>query len=556
MTNEVAQNAAKDFANTLNKAFEQFRALLDDYLQIQKKYEKCKCQHNESKNIPANLNDFIADKIDLRIADIKKETEYNTELEEEQTEKESLLDNEFPEISAFDFSVDFNKDKGKHNNELYKEIRNSFGSKSPVFSSKALKQSKSNNSVKSNSSNNSHNNLNLSINDNKTNSFTLFDDQVRDIIIKKSDDKLLPKSNAMSNVGESMINVKNNKMKLDLSAVCNIDTTILSNGKMLKQSKLLFKPIEKPVNFALDNKNLETLCNGTSFEEIATVDEKTNENNIIEFGELNNSEDIIEGSPSVYLTSSKLKKLQLKKSRLKSKATIVKREPEILRTHKMFPKNTKKLLEKITKNKETNSSKDPFTQTIGLKLTDLSMITSTQIKPEKPFTAKANSLTINHTNKVKKELNLSVRSLNNITKEKKCSDGQVKSTKVLINQDLPTTNNDYFFRDYDNPWEARRRKQSKKVTKNNFNNAFHKSKDQLDDVTSRENKAELGDGDCWQCRASNSVFKVSPKGLQTQNDLCSWHKRDLLGEMIRPTPEEFWNPHFVCSITSSIDESS
>ncbi|KOX68669.1 DNA endonuclease RBBP8 [Melipona quadrifasciata] len=284
--NQIARNATKNFAGMLGKAFEQYKKLWNEYLKLLKHYEGVNFEvplELFESNIFDN-KDVIAPAIDQ----VSKNTEASTN---------RSISCSFDSISSVDNIV-------SPNTSINHQIQEDKLLKSPILIKKYLSSKKK--SVTNGQFNleNCKKNEMSSCLPTKLNTSILInlENNVKQETLSENENKCSIIENKNDEIDTSVTK------KLGISTLCNVNTTLLRNGKKLRQSKLVILEDEQSTN-TIDQK-----YNSSNFSTVH-VSPKSKKDIEEKFKNHNNSieEDIIQSSPTKRMKlNSKIKNLKLK----------------------------------------------------------------------------------------------------------------------------------------------------------------------------------------------------------------------------------------------------
>lgn len=284
--NEIARNATKNFAGMLGKAFEQYKKLWSEYLKLRKH-----CEDADFK-IPFQL-------LESNIYDNKPVTALNTSKVSENKKIFTSLYNNVYTNSNSDIDASLN-DKF-----IDKQISEEKSLQSPILIKKRSK------SKKTNITDNNFILENFEINETYPNIpikenisiLTVAGNNFReDAIFEKSQ-----KNKILINENNDEIKCTPNKIsqKLRINTLYNVDTTLLQNGKKLRQSKLMFLPDTQSINTATHESSNISKIHALSISK-KDIEKLENYNKSIE-------EEVIQNSPKKHTElNSKIKCLRLK----------------------------------------------------------------------------------------------------------------------------------------------------------------------------------------------------------------------------------------------------
>ncbi|XP_076653993.1 uncharacterized protein LOC143359723 isoform X2 [Halictus rubicundus] len=297
--NEIARNATKNFAGMLGKAFEQYKKLWIEYLKLQKH-----CQ-NADVEIPFQLFDPTSDNNDIVI--LSQAAENCTNLSNEYTSKTSVnhlkvSSSAYGTMCTSDYTPTVNE-KVLADDKIVDEkqiVKNEL-LRSPVLIRK--RKSKKNYVTPGPA---------ILDDSDEINAFVPVRENIT-ILANSSDEDLSETS--VENDGNQISSILNNNdqiectplsklpKKLGVSKLYNINTTLLPNGKKLKQSRLVFLPTSESKE-TIDQKSQKELTS------LMLPDNSGYSKDV--------DEEIIEDSP----TKRKNLKLRMKSLKLKKKSPV------------------------------------------------------------------------------------------------------------------------------------------------------------------------------------------------------------------------------------------
>ncbi|XP_012056769.1 PREDICTED: uncharacterized protein LOC105619861 [Atta cephalotes] len=508
--NETARKAMESYVEILQKAFEHYQNLWEDYIKLQEKYKQCNALHSSSQVT-----------IDTKIKNEVTSQQSNNADEQENSSTPSCI----PLLRLVTNSIDFNSDTEPSLSDksefLHKDTNENNRPESPIFSK-----------IRSKTGAKSVKKLRLSK--------MLCSDSTSDM---------------KTHHGEKVSSKYNHK--LEISTTHHVETTFLPDGKRLKQSRLAFHPVKnnentilasnvdkhKPVNrlYNVEQNFTEEISIVKDAEEISTENasitastKKDATNNSIDI-----SEDVIEVSPTQKNITSKVKR-RLKLKRKNPARSIIKNSPN--------------------KNKYLNHRPDPSvpeTINVDFGLCPSPKYTSTQIDNDKSLTNTVNTV------KTLKD-KVSTNYLSPIKMDNK-TNVQIKHSIETQKEDLLLIQNfnnikDFAYEDefFDLPVAAKKnnianlkdetddsenKPPEKKMLLNKFK-VFPKRKADVPEQRNMQCKADrekLNGFDCWECRKYYQNLSLSKEELKKRLNQCSRHRH----KYERPnTPEGFWDPEF------------
>ncbi|KYN02306.1 PREDICTED: uncharacterized protein LOC108774356 [Cyphomyrmex costatus] len=494
--NETAKKAMESYIGILQKAFEHYQNLWEDYIKLQEKYKQCNAVHSSSQ--------------------VTIDTKIKNEVTSQQSSNAEIRENgSTPLLRLNTNSIDCNSDIGPSlsdtiNEFLHQDTDENNRPESPVFS-KIFPRTGSKSAKKLCSSK------------------ILYSDSTPDMKTHHSE-KVASKYNH----------------KLEISTTHHVETTLLPDGKRLKQSRLAFHPVKSNQNMILasnidEHKPASRLHNVEQnfTEEISNVNANITEKDTIKNIEI--SEDVIDVSPTQRNITSKVKRRLKLKRKIPSKTLI-----------KSSPSKNKYL------DHRPGSSVVPEIIDVDFGLCPSPKHTSTQIDDDKSlmYTA-ANTLKdkvsrnclspikmynktnthIENSNEGQKEDPLlinKVANLNNI-KDFAYEDKTFYFPTAAKKNDMNNLNDETHLHDSENKPPEK---------KSNKFNVFSKRKADVSKQLNMRCKADrerLNGLDCWECKKYYQNLSLSKEEFQKRLNQCSRHRH----KYERPnTPEGFWDPEF------------
>ncbi|KYN22588.1 PREDICTED: uncharacterized protein LOC108759003 [Trachymyrmex cornetzi] len=512
--NETARKAMESYVEILQKAFEHYQNLWEDYIKLQEKYQQCNALHSSSQVT-------IDTKIKNEATSQQSQQSNNAEGQEN-----SSTPSYIPLLRLVTNSIDFNSDTEpslSDTSEVHKDTNENNRPESPIFS-KICPKTDAKSAKK----------LRLSK--------MLCSDSTSDM---------------KTHHGEKVSSKYNHKL-----AICtthHVETTILPDGKKLKQSRLAFYPVKSNENTVLASsvdkrkptsrlynveQNFTEEISIVNAEEISTENasitestKKSATNNSIEI-----SEDVIEVSPTQRNITSKVKR-RLKLKRKNPARHIMKNSPN--------------------KNKYLNHRTGPSVPEIinvDFGLCSSPKHTSTQIDNDKSLT----NTTVNTVNTLRDKIStnyLSPIKMDNKTNVQFKKFIKAQKEDLLLKQNLNNMK-DFAYEDelFDPPVATKKndmdnlkdetcsddsenKPPEKKALLNKFN-VFPERKADVSEQLNMRCKADrekLNGLDCWECRKYYQNLSLSKEELKKRLNQCSRHRH----KYERPnTPEGFWDPEF------------
>ncbi|KYN39165.1 DNA endonuclease RBBP8 [Trachymyrmex septentrionalis] len=508
--NETARKAMESYVEILQKAFEHYQNLWENYIKLQEKYKQCNALHSSSQ--------------------VTIDTKIKNEATSQQSQQSNNADGQennstpsyIPLLRLVTNSIDLNSDTKPSLSDtsefLHKDTNENNRPESPIFSKICAKTGAK-----------SAKKLRLSK--------MLCSDSTSDM---------------KTHHGEKVSSKYDHK--LEISTTHHVETTFLPDGKRLKQSRLAFHPVKsnentilassihkhKPASrlynveqsFTEENSIVNAKEISTKNTSITASTEKSATNNSTEI-----SEDVIEVSPTQRNITSKVKR-RLKLKRKNLARLIIKNSPN--------------------KNKYLNHRPDPSVVpeiiNVDFGLCPSPKYTSTQIDDDKSLM----NTTVNTAKDKVSTHYLSPIKIDNKTNVqiKKSIEAQKEDLLLIQNLNKDFAYEDEFFdvpvttkkNDMDNLKDEIRsddseNKPPEKKMLNKFN-VFPKRKADVSEQLNMRCKADrekLNGLDCWECRKYYQNLSLSKEELKKRLNQCSRHRH----KYERPsTPEGFWDPEF------------
>ncbi|KAG7196668.1 hypothetical protein KM043_016003 [Ampulex compressa] len=600
LENEAARNAIKSFAGSLEKVFQQYRKLWDEYLLLFKQskgvsLKSCgttpkygsSCEHEDTGHEEHTTQAVLSN---------LKSSKYTSE-----------------DVSSYTSTSKINSDEEDsflcHSKTLCDKLENENYVTSPVFLRKRLKYMKVSSSPKSKGSSRSS----ILLTPEKGMRLS----QMHMEQIANKDDK--PSNNLetlnkikhnahleFSSDFENNCNVPNviepKACKIvKISKIHNVDTTLLSNGKKLRQTKLVFdKPQEKTeITFCQAEENSDNLGIHTKFtpHESTTTNKQSQDLDVLIINNENSErktftankryydqmedgeEEIVEVSPKRVNALSKIKK-HLKLRRKSPEKSTKEYSTKILKNIDYMPDSNIFVSERLTKlrtNNEFASMHNSVQKTLQPCLTKR-LETISDISDSKRA-ADCDIVSSVHLSPIHADLKKYFQDNTGISEKTstvtECN--PIKYVEVeehlqagpleLISQDETF----FTFNDKDEKKEVYEMHDSDFEEKMSFNNTMNKpqlcKKKLLDSfnivpkkkenihthkpIKAKNERAKLDGLACWECDQYYKNLGLSDKRLQQRKNQCSRHRTRYERQS---TPEDFWNPLFPDTMSSTFSD--
>lgn len=499
--NEIARNDIKNFAEVLEKAFEQHKKLWNEYLKLRKHCKDANFKIPFQLLEPDNCNVNA-----VTTADTSQKPSENGKLSIHLCENvpSSISSTLSPYVDAQSENDDSKQNEG---NELLK---------SPILVKK----------------HGQHNNFNTS-------------DRVLVDLEKDKEEK----ENFLVDETNDQIEctpISKTSKRLRISKLCNVETTILQNGKKLRQSKLLLFPDKQSVNTANHKMYSRPECLKSY------TPERNEKMNKIEFQE----EEIIQGSPSKNVKSQFRKRnLQLKRKLMDEKAN----DKSDTFTDKSNS-GTKLSTSEITKSKRDQYLSTTYTSKSK---------TNSYNKNEKCNNIVLNSYALSNT----ENLSVPLQAIKNeiITQKEEnvssdlptqllnASSSQGDETFFeMDDQDMKKFNsNKNMLEDIENNTSKQEMLSENPAPKkrciSNLNIFPEKEVIYYDKIPKTKSEREKLNGvTCWECKEYYEALGLSEGEIQAKKNQCSRHRSFF--PQRPPTPEGFWNHLFPDTLSSTYAE--
>ncbi|XP_011875929.1 PREDICTED: DNA endonuclease RBBP8-like [Vollenhovia emeryi] len=500
--NETARKAMESYIGILQKAFEHYQNLWEDYIKLQ---EKCQ-EYNVYSSSQATVTTSM--KTNDEATSLRSQHSSNANVEESNI---PLLELDTMNTSLINLDYDMTTSSTDASESLRKSADQNSPPRSPVFSRTVSR-------TRSNSAKNF----------------------VRSP--KAVCDNSQPASNINTRDNMKKVSSKCNH-KLELSTTHHVETTFLPNGKRLKQSRLAFCPVksgEKLKQSSNVNRHKANILQNTEITERnfvdvsvantaadATVTGNNATNNTSEI-----FEDVIEISPTQRNVISKVKRCL----RLKRKVPV-------------------KHVNKFSPTKDKYSGPSAALKTVDVDFGFCPSPKHTQMEGAKSLmntavdTLKYNR---NYLSPIKMHKKTDVQVEKFIEARKK---DQLLTNNVPIQNINDSTSEDETF--YLPAEEAANKIDMDNFSLNDTENKPPKKRllfDRLNVLPKRKtdfteqlnmrckaDRAKLNGWDCWECKEYYENLSLSKEELQKRKNQCSRHRH----KYERPnTPEGFWNPEF------------
>ncbi|KAF3421867.1 hypothetical protein E2986_11260 [Frieseomelitta varia] len=490
MDNQIARNATKNFAEMLGKAFEQYKIkfctiftqqtfifaeLWNEYLKLLKHYEgvdfKIPLELFESdifdnkdiiapaidqvlKNTEASSHKNISCSFDSisSIDNISPNTSINHQIQEDKLLKSPILIKKYPKSKKESVT------NGRFNVKNYK--KNEMRSRLPTKLDTSIL-------------------INL---ENNVKQETLSENENKCSIIENKNDEIDTSVTKMSK-------------KLGVSTLYNVDTTLLQNGKKLRQSKLVVLEDEQSTN-TIDQKynssNFLTVHVPPKFKKDIEENFKNHNNSI--------AEDIIQNSPS------KRRKLNLKMKNVKLK--YITSEKGIKQT--------------------SPSCHSPSLQT-SIKENQTCLFT-------KPKVFNFCSGNVSNDDKIQEN--------NGRMKEKTYSKatGQLLGINSSCDETFCMLGEEFKQKSACDTNELKENKSSRKNLMNSFDIPDKEEHIFVKPSKKKLERAQMNGVSCWECKRYYASLGLSEEEIKMRQNKCSRH-RTVYNER-NSTPDDFWNPLF------------
>ncbi|KAK1133772.1 hypothetical protein K0M31_011562 [Melipona bicolor] len=480
--NQIARNATKNFAGMLGKAFEQYKKLWNEYLKLLK--------HHEGVNFEVPLELFESDIFDNKdviapaIDQVSKNTEASTN---------KSISFSFDSISSVDNIV-------SPNTSINHQIQEDKLLKSPILIKKYLSsKKKSVTNGQFNLENCKKNEMSSCLPTKLDTSILInLENNVKQETLSENENKCSIIENKNDEIDTSVTKITK---KLGISTLCNVNTTLLRNGKKLRQSKLVILEDEQSTN-TIDQK-----YNSSNFSTVH-VSPKSKKDIEEKFKNHNNSieEDIIQSSPTKRMKlNSKIKNLKLKN----------------ITSEKRFKKQI------LSPNCHSS-----FLQT-SIKENQPCLLT-------KPKVLNFCSGNVSNDDKIQEN--------NGQLKEKTYSE----AIGQLLNTNSSTCDDETFYMlgekfkqksasDTNELENIFKNKSSRKNLMNSFDIPVKEKHIFVEPLKKKSERARMNGVSCWECKQYYANLGLSEEEIKMRQNKCSRHR--TVYEKYS-TPDDFWNPLF------------
>lgn len=504
--NETAKKAIESYSEILQKAFQHYQNLWEDYIKLQ---EKC------------NAHSLSQVTIDTSCTKIKDEAifQHFTNPNVQGSNSFRLVESDTLNTNYINFNCNTRTNPSDASESSYKDADENnpvSPPRSPVFSRTFLKTG-SNAAKKLMRSSKAVGNST----------------PTSDMKPHHSSEKVPPKDNH----------------KLEISTTHHVETTFLPSGKRMKQSRLIFHPIRNNekivVSSDVDKYKSTSMIHNVQqnfIQDISTADVVVIENNSV-----NNtseiSDDVIEISPTQKNIASKAKRCLKFKKKIPTKHMI-----KISPSKDKYPSQ--------------NLGPSAVSKITDIKLCPFTKHNSMQMKDDKSFIDTAVG-TLQH--KVETSYFSPIKMHNESNIQVKKSIEVQKKDQLLINE-LQNLRNDFASEDetfYLPAEQAASRNNMANLNLNDTENKPPKKKMLLDklnvlpkrrvdveklNMRCKTDREKLNGWDCWECREYYKNLSLSKEELQKRRNQCSRHRH----QYERPkTPEGFWDPEFPETLSST-----
>ncbi|XP_012233486.1 uncharacterized protein [Linepithema humile] len=499
--NETAREAMENYIGVLQKAFDLHRNLWENYVKLQEKYEK--------------RDVHLSPETDKLCREEEKELASQKQLNNYAIAQET--DRPFSKLDTWNMSLNSDEETSfsSPSKSLHKITTNFSPPRSPVFSRTYQKTGGT-----------SARKLNLR-------SF-----KAAASVHNNSSSDMKPHHSTKETTSTKC-------PKLEISTSHHVETTILSGGKKLKQSRLVFNPTrcnEKKVSLPYANKPASILPK-TEKDSISNISvEKailTSKNNVVSTNET--IEDVIEISPTQRSVTSKVRHLKLKrKAPIKQATKCSPRKnnpsavPEIIID--FAPCALPKYTSTQVKDDKENRKIKPTVNILENKV-NTSDFASVKVHSESQVLINVKSI------KTERESQSEINKAQNITQNTN-NFANEDETFYLPAEQAANTNN----RDDINLHDTENKPPVTKILLNKDIKRRKKDIPEQLNMRCKADRAKLSGWDCWECKQYYQNLSLSEEELQKRKNQCSRHRH----RYDRPnTPEGFWDPEFPETLSST-----
>lgn len=539
--NEIAQNATKNFAGMLGKVFEQYKKLWIEYINL-----RTYCENADLK-IPFQLFDPTSDNQNIAILSQAAEgcTDLSNEHASQMPPNHSKSSSLYKNLSACTLDNVLTEDETVLADDKFvdeKQIVENDLSRSPVL----IKQRKSKKNCFT---------PDLAIMDDSYVHTTLVKENM--VIVQDSSDENLSETSVENDENQFPNMLNNNDQiectplsklpkRLGVSKLYNVDTTLLSNGKKLKQSRLAFLPTSesKGIIDQKSHKKLTPLVRRDNFDYRQDIDEE-----IIEGSPAKRIKSISrmkrckpkEKSPAKFGEDSCRKKILFGKCRDNKIASLSQHLPVHTSTQKdeLYPIRKLKTFSisdngSIRRNNDISPScSSPIISDIKPKLETENDVTSSANQTQRRKLSKLVDETCGYNSSCGDE---TFCLLGEKLKEKSTSIvGSTENNKNKLTKNV-----------------SRNSPSVKKSLMNSFDMVPEKEDVFIGKTKNRIERAKMAGTTCWECEKYYGNLGLSDEELKARQKLCSRHRTEYNEKP--STPEGFWDPLFPDTYSSTFQD--
>ena len=526
--NEIARNATKNFAEMLGKTFEQYKKLWNEYLKLRKYCE------DANFKIPFQL--FQSDcysNIDTSNTDVNTSSQkYGCSTES--SDISQVLGTSIPVV--LDESVSYD-DKFDNKQTNQKNLPSS-----PILIKDCFRYRKNNNISSHSSSNDSNENIVQHYLPIKENLFvSTSSSQKSELSIEPKDDEPSLFSIHENNDEVQCTPMANIPRKLGVSKLYNVGTTLLKNGKKIKQSKFVFLPPEQSADnrLYLSKSHLLSSPKRINQDQNKSIDEEIIQVSPNKHAELNlRTKNLkVKRKTAIKITRNNNAKFPLKESgqltlNQNSLSTCTSEQKSQLSPIRKFKTFSFSNNEKIKTNRDIRSSLSPVDTVEQMHYVD-----------------DKNLLTV-----IKKNEELDSVKDNNQTKER--SNSQLSDQKHQNNSSYENDETFCLIGEKLKEFKDDRLPKSSPVRRSlmsSFDVPCKRKNVEIDQPSKKKSdRAKMAGVTCWECKKYYANLGLSEEEIKARQNQCSRHRTN---EKKRgDTPEGFWNPLFSGTYTSTLQD--
>ncbi|EFN86314.1 uncharacterized protein LOC105181519 [Harpegnathos saltator] len=494
--NKTAKKAMERYVGFLEKAFEQYRDLWEDYIKLQEKHEQC--------NVSSPFQVTIDEPCGKAKDELTIEKQLNSSIILQENDDALIVGEKSEPDSLHTDAQNFLDDIETNLMNLSEDFLDNSPSKSPVFF-KTYPKTSSTSTKKFVSS------FEVS---------PVCNNSAIDTKMFRKNEKIPSKCN----------------QKLEISSTYHVETTFLPNGKKLKQSRLVFHPI-KDQKQKIQSHDINKLKPADTMQKA-----KQNITNILDIKTPINIEDNATKANETFFDD----------------VMEISPTQKDVQSNSRYCLNFKSRVPKQIKNSPNKSDVD-FNIYLSPSSGEVTYDTSLE-KDSNIFDANKDNVNIHNHSLTQKYNEADVKSTSSTVNQRKDQivKDEVQNISRNLNDlfedetffspaEQTVNKNDMYNFDLDDT-------ENKPPAKRLLLNKFHMTSKKKGNVTEQLNmrckadRAKLNGWSCWECKEYYQNLSLSKKELQKRKNQCSRHRQ----KYERPsTPEGFWNPEFPETLSST-----